>query len=54
MGPVAKFLLILCTCISPEVLSPETDLTPRLSICSLSMAECYWSEESFPSFVGHL
>ncbi len=51
-GPVAKFLLILCTSISAEVLSPGSDLS-LASLYSLSMTECYWSEESFPSFVSH-
>jgi hypothetical protein len=30
--PEAKFLVILCTCIEPEVLSPESDLRPGPSL----------------------
>jgi hypothetical protein len=31
-NPEAKFLVILCTCIYPEVLSPEADLRPHPTI----------------------
>ncbi len=58
--PEVESVVILCT--SP-VLSPEADLRPlpstsmqshsRLCITA-KMADCYWSEESSPSFVGHL